>query len=160
MAVQNYASVTGLVQNVTNVTDQCCTLEVSIVTRNGIVNMILGPDTYVVNNLRLRKGMSVIAFYDSDAQVPLIFPPQYRSLVISHKSPQEFVDLMYFDENLVNRDNTLKLNIASSTMVTTCNGQTFSCNPGNNWLLVYYSTTTRSIPAQTTPRRIIVMCLD
>lgn len=38
------------------------------------------------------------------------------------------------------------------------NGQNFTCSPGGRVLLVYYTTTNRSLPPQTTPRRIIVMC--
>lgn len=160
MAVTNYASVTGLIQNVTNLPDRCCTLQISVATGNGIVNLMLTPKTYVVNNLRLRRGMSIIAFYDADAPALLIFPPQYRALVIAQKSPQESVALMYFDDNLVSSNRSLQLNLAPSTTITTANGQMFDCNPGNNYLLVYYTVTTRSIPPQTTPRRIIVMCPD
>lgn len=160
MAVTNYASVTGLVQSVTNLSDHCCNLQISIATGNGLVNLILTPDTYVVNNLRLRRGMSIIAFYDADAPVLLIFPPQYRALVVAQKSPQESVALMYFDDNLISSNHSLQLSLAPSTTITTANGQIFDCNPGNNWLLVYYTITTRSIPPQTTPRRVIVMCFD
>lgn len=160
MAVTNYLSVTGIIQNISNMGDDCCNLMVSVITENGIVNMVVTPDTYVVNNLRLRRGMSVIAFYDADAPAILIYPPQYRALVIAQKSPREFVALQYFDENLVSSDNSLQLNIGPNTMVTTANGQPFSCNPANHQLLVYYTTTTRSIPPQTTPRRVIVMCTE
>lgn len=158
MAVSNYQSVTGIVQSVSNQSDNCCNLQVSLITENGIVNLIVTPETYVVNNLRLMRGMSIIAFYDADAPAVLIFPPQYRALVIAQKSPREFVELKYFNDDLVSADNTLQLNLGSNTMITTANGQMFGCNPGNHWLLVYYSATTRSIPPQTTPRRVIVMC--
>lgn len=158
MADTNYASVTGIIQNVSNMGNDCCNLLVSVITENGIVNMVVTPDTHVVNNLRLRRGMSVIAFYDADAPAILIFPPQYRALVIAQKSPQESVTLQYFNDNLVSSDNSLQLNIGPRTTVTSANGQPFSCNPGNHVLLVYYSITTRSLPPQTTPRRVIVMC--
>lgn len=55
-------------------------------------------------------------------------------------------------------DQSLKLNIAPSTEIMTSNGQRFTCSLGGQLLVVYYSATTRSIPPQTTPRRIIVMC--
>lgn len=158
MAVTNYSSVTGIIQNVSNMGNNCCNLMVSVITENGIINMVVTPDTYVVNNFRLRRGMSIIAFYDADAPAILIFPPQYRALVIAQKSPQEFVTLQYFDENLVSSDNSLQLNIGPRTTITTANGQPFSCSLGNHLLLVYYSNTTRSIPPQTTPRRVIVLC--
>ena len=84
----NYLSASGIIQSVSNMSEDCCNLMVSIITENGIVNMVVTPDTYVVNNFRLRRGMSVIAFYDADAPAILIFPPQFRALVIAQKSPQ------------------------------------------------------------------------
>lgn len=154
----NYLSATGIIQSVTDMANDCCNKMVSILTETGIVNMVVTPDTYVVNNLRLRRGMSVSAFYDADAPAILIFPPQFRAEVIAQKSPQEMVTIQRFDDNLVSLDNSLQLNIGPQTMVTTTNGQPFTCDLGNRQLMVYYSNTTRSIPPQTTPRRVIVFC--
>lgn len=154
----NYMSATGIIQNVSNASDNCCNLMVTIITENGIVNMTVTPDTYVVNNLRLRRGMSIIAFYDADAPAVLIFPPQYKALIIAQKSQQENVTIQRFDEDLVSYDNSLQLNVGSNTMISTTNGQPFTCNLGNRQLMVFYSNTTRSIPPQTTPRRVIVLC--
>lgn len=156
----NYLSASGIIQSVSNMGEDCCNLMVSIITENGIVNMVVTPDTYVVNNFRLRRGMSVIAFYDADAPAILIFPPQFRALVIAQKSPQEMVTIQTFDDNLVSLDNSLQLNIGPQTMVSTTNGQPFTCDLGNRQLMVFYSNTTRSIPPQTTPRRVIVFCED
>ncbi|MDY3022040.1 MAG: hypothetical protein SOS50_07710 [Oliverpabstia sp.] len=66
--------------------------------------------------------------------------------------------LNYFDRNLLAGDGSLQLNIGRNTEITTLNGQSFPCSPGNRSLLVYYTATTRSIPPQTTPQRIIVLC--
>ena len=45
-----------------------------------------------------------------------------------------------------------------STTVVTQNNQTYLGNPGGHTLVVLYSQTTRSIPPQTTPDKIIVLC--
>lgn len=158
MATLHYVSVSGIVQNISAQSGNCCNLQVSLLTQNGIVNLNVSPDTYVVNNLRIVRGMSLIAFYDGDAPAPLIFPPQFRALVVAQKSPRENVVLDFFDRSLTARDNSLQLNVSPSTAVTTANGQPYSCSLQNQTLLVYYTATTRSIPPQTTPRRIIVMC--
>ena len=63
-----------------------------------------------------------------------------------------------FDRNLTAEDNSLQLNVARNTNIETINGQNTGCNLGNQTLLVYYTATTRSIPPQTTPRRIVVLC--
>lgn len=154
----SFIPVYGIIQTITGVPGQCCQQMVSLITSNGVINMIITPTTYVVNNTRLRVGMRVAAFYDGNAPVPLIFPPQYRALVIAQKSQQENIILDTFNEDLSANHNSLKLNIGPSTQIMTSNGQRFDCDLGNQLLLVYYSQTTRSIPPQTTPRRIIVMC--
>lgn len=155
---QPYASVNGLVRNVTGRTNDCCSQMVSLITENGPVNIIISSNTIVVNNTRLRPGMQITAFYNQNRPVPLIFPPQYQADVVTVRRPDETITLKFFDQNLTASDNSLRLNIAPSTDISTANGQRFDCSPGGHTLLVYYTTTTRSIPPQTTPRRIIVLC--
>jgi len=123
-----------------------------------IVNFVITPTTYFVNHIMMRVGDTVIGFYDANAPVPLIFPPQYRAIVMSRLLPGLNVKVDYFDEQLVSSDGTLKLNIAPFTQIIMENGQSFTGNPTNHNLIVIYGPTTRSIPAQTTPYRIIVMC--
>lgn len=150
--------INGTIQNVAPFGSDCCQRLVSIRDASGINNFVVGADTYVVGELRLRPGMRVTAFYDATLPVPLIFPPQYHAVIISRRNPPESIFAGYFDESLTAEGNALKLNISSSTQVVTANGQPYACSPGNNMLVVYYSTTTRSIPPLTTPRRVIVLC--
>jgi hypothetical protein len=62
----------------------------------------------------------------------------------------------------VNTDATLKLNLMEKggTEVVMANGQIYYGTPANHYLLVLYSTTTRSIPAMTTPEKIVVFCSE
>ena len=112
----------------------------------------------VIDSRQLRQGMRVAAFYDNTLPVPLIFPPQYQAQLITQLGRNEQVMLNYFDSDLTAADNTLQLNIAGGTLIRTLNGQNITCNLGDHTLLVYYTITTRSIPPQTTPRKIIVLC--
>lgn len=157
MAYTNYVPVTGTILNISRGND-CCSQMISLRTGNGIVNFMVGPDTQIIDSRQLRVGMQVAAFYDSSLPVPLIFPPQYRALLITPLGRNELVMLNYFDRNLLASDGSLQLNIGSNTNIKTINGQNFTCSPGNRILLVYYTATTRSIPPQTTPGRIIVLC--
>ena len=50
------------------------------------------------------------------------------------------------------------MNLSNATEVVTRNNQTFYGNPGGNTLVVLYSATTRSVPPQTTPDKVIVLC--
>lgn len=102
--------------------------------------------------------MRIAAFYDSNLAVPAVFPPQYQAEMITSLRSNQDVALNYFDETLTAADNSLKLNISPVTNIETLNGQRFLCNPGNQDLLVYYTTTTFSIPPQTSPQRIVVIC--
>ncbi len=138
--------------------NDCCSQMMSLGTENGIVNFNIDPDTSVIDCRRLRPGMRVAAFYDSSLPVPLIFPPQYQAQIVTMVNRNEQVMISRFDRNLLAEDRSLQLNIGRSTVITTINGQSFDCDPGNRTLLVYYSVTTRSYPPQTTPRKIVVLC--
>lgn len=158
MPTMNLVPINGVIQNITAFGDTCCEQQVSIRNSDGVHNFIISSDTYVMNEVRLRPGMNVAAFYDASLPIPLIYPPRYQAVFIGRKNPSENIYAGNFDENLEAMDGSLKLNIARSTVVVTANGQSFGCSPGGQLLIVYYTTTTRSIPPQTTPRKIIVVC--
>ncbi len=157
MAYTNYEPVIGTILNITGGND-CCSQTMSLRTENGIVNFVIGPETIVIDNRPLRAGLRVAAYYDASLPVPLIFPPQYQAKLVAVLMRDEQIMLNEFDRNLTARDGSLQLNLARNTNIETVNGQRVSCNPGNQTLLVYYTVTTRSIPPQTTPRRIVVLC--
>ncbi len=157
MAYSDYVPVIGTIINISRGND-CCSQRMSLRTENGIVNFMVDSQTQVIDSRQLRPGMRVAAFYDSSLPVPLIFPPQYTAKIITAVGRNEQVMLNFFDRNLLAEDKSLQLNIAGNTILNTINGQSFTCDPGRHTLLVYYSVTTRSIPPQTTPRRIIVLC--
>lgn len=157
MAYTNFVPVTGTIINIASQTD-CCSQMMSLQSEGNIVNFIINPDTLIVDSQQLRRGMRVTAFYDASLPVPLIFPPQYRAQIVAVLGRNEQVMLQFFDRNLLAADRSLQLNLSRNTTIQTVNGQNFSCRPGNQNLLVYYSTTTRSIPPQTTPRKIVVLC--
>lgn len=158
MNYQFLTPVTGIIQNISQTPGECCSQRMSLISPNGPVNFIISSNTVVIDNTRLRPGMTVTAFFDSSRPVPLIYPPQYQAELVTVSRSEETVIVNFFDRNLTARDNSLRLNVGRSTEVTTLNGQRFHCSPGENFLLVYYSVTTRSIPPQTTPRRVVVLC--
>src|SRR5699024_4881787 len=97
-------------------------------------------------------------FYDGSRPVPLIYPPRYQAQLIAAPDRNGQVMLNFFDRTLTAADGSLKLNVGPRTQVQTINGQRFLCSPGNRTLLVYYTATTRSVPPQTTPQKIVVLC--
>ena len=124
----------------------------------GQVNFVVHPSTYFVNGDIVRVGNNITGFYDPNVATPMIFPPQYRALVIARSSPNQNVTVDWFSNQLVSSDGTLRLNIGRDTRVMLTNGQPFTGRLGNRNLIVVYGPTTRSIPAQTTPQQVIVLC--
>ncbi|EGQ24031.1 hypothetical protein HMPREF9372_2613 [Sporosarcina newyorkensis 2681] len=123
-----------------------------------IVNFIIEPTTYFVDHAVVKIGDQVTGFYDANAPAPLIYPPQFRALVMSRDSPHQNVKVDYFNRRLESSDGTLRLNLSSQTQITLQNGQPFNGDIGGRNLIVVYGSSTRSIPAQTTPTKIIVLC--
>lgn len=156
MDVTSYLPVTGTILSVSQM--NCCNQILSLKTSDGIVQFVISPETLVIDSTNLRTGMRITGFYDSNLPVPLIYPPRYQAQILTALRPQEQVALSFFNRNLTASDNSLQLNTNRQTTMVTANGQRFTCNPGNHVLLVYYTVTTRSIPPQTTPRKIVVMC--
>lgn len=136
-----------------------CYKLITVLKKDGsITNFVITPTTYFVDNITMAVGDPVIGFYDINAPVPLIFPPQFTAIVMSKLVLGQNVKVDYFNEQLISSDGNLKLNIAPYTKIILENNQVFTENPANHNLIVIYGPTTRSIPAQTTPYKIIVMC--
>lgn len=136
-----------------------CYKIMTVQSREGnVVNFVIEPTTYFVDHEMMSVGDMIIGFYDIHAPVPLIFPPQFRAIVMAKLIPGENVKVDYFDEQLVSSDGKLKLNIAPCTRIILENGQQFIGNVENHDLVVVYGPITRSIPAQTTPYKVIILC--
>lgn len=123
-----------------------------------LVNFVVEPETYVVEHMMIRVGDRVTGFYDANVPVPLIYPPQYRAVVMTVDLPDRYVTVDYFNEQLESSDGMLRLNISPQTAILLENGQRFTGNIANRNLIVSYGATTKSIPAQTVPYEIVVMC--
>ena len=90
--------------------------------------------------------------------MPLIYPPQYNAVAAAQEKNGRMVCVGYFNTSLVNEEQTLQLNLDGSVDVRTTNNQYFQGSPANHRLVVTYDHSTRSIPAQTTPQQIVVLC--
>lgn len=136
-----------------------CMIFVTLEDMNGnTVNFILTPSTFVLDFDTLSVGMMCTFWYSADAPMPLIYPPQYNAVVAAQEKNGRMVNVSYYNRDLVNEDNTLQLNLDRTVEVRTTNNQYFQGSPANHSLVVVYDTSTRSIPAQTTPKKIVVLC--
>ncbi|MFR3386338.1 MAG: hypothetical protein ACLTST_07895 [Lachnospiraceae bacterium] len=84
-----YVPVTGMIQQVRPVTNECAQHLITIRNSDGITNFIVDSDTYVIGAFRLRPGMTITAFYDGAAPIPLIYPPQYRAVFIGRNNSRK-----------------------------------------------------------------------
>jgi hypothetical protein len=136
-----------------------CYKRMSLLNEYGeVVNFVVSPNTYFVDHAMVKVGDRVTGFYDADLPVILIYPPQYRAIVMVKDTPYQNVKVDFFDTYLISSDGMLRLNLSPATDIILQNGQAFNRVPINRNLIVLYGPSTKSIPAQTVPYTIIVMC--
>lgn len=123
-----------------------------------IVHFVVKPNTYFIDQTMVRVGDQITGFYDASVPVPMIFPPQFQAVVMAKYVSHQNVKVDHFNEQLESSDGRLKLNVSPTTQIVLTNGQFFTGNLENRNLIVLYSMATMSIPAQTTPYKIIVLC--
>lgn len=108
------------------------------------LTFFMSSDTIVVNDqgddITLEVGMNVSGFMYTNSAMVLIYPPRYSPLlVIAATDDAGQYNVSAFNDELVNEDHTLRLQADVAA--------------GN--YAVFYTMSTRSIPAMTTPHRII-----
>ena len=123
-----------------------------------ITDFVITPETYVIGGNQSRNGKTVTAYYDMSAPAPTIYPPRLNAeiIVVEQRGIQVKVD--WFGRDMVSSDRTLKINPSVETVIMTQNGLPYEGSLARKNLIVFYSMSTRSIPAQTTPEEIIVLC--
>lgn len=161
-----YTPTAGTITDISNAaagnsSDSGCSQLISIMSEDqGLINIVLASNVYVLNSRRFQVGDRVTFFYDPQAPVPLIYPAQYRAVAAAATPEGTNAYLDVFDPMLTNTDATLTLNLSNDTVLSLPNGQMFRGNLADKLLLVIYGPTTRSIPAQTTPEQIVVFCTE
>ncbi len=109
----------------------------------------------------LTEGMEVAVVLNALTPMTMSIPPMVSSAeAVVIKSEGKSVSVLTFDENLVSTDNSLMLNIGENTVIGDVQGtkKTFSADDIKGaTAIVVYGPTTRSIPAQTTPERVIIL---
>lgn len=131
---------------------------VTLEDKNGeIVNFSVSDDTYIDSTAKIEAGAEIVGFYDANKPAIMIYPPQYPAEVIVGYSEKSFVIVDRFDENLLSSDENLKLNLSDTTEIILQNGEKFDGELKGRILVVFHEFATASIPAQTTPSKIVVM---
>lgn len=160
-----YEPVEGIISNIEpirtgkNRQEDCCNLFITLQLDNrSIANFTIDNTTYFIDQVNVKKGDSVTAFYDSRLPVIMIYPPQYRAVVIARRTRNRFVTVAKFNRELVSDDGSIRLNISDKTRIVMRNGQSFLCGIEGKHAAVVYSVSTKSYPAVTSPSEVIVLC--
>lgn len=136
--------------------------------QNNTVNLKITDDTLVYDNLGNKKALSdltdgtkITVFTGSYEPTPLILPVQYTANVIIINGDQEGnvnVDTYLVDEEgYTNAANTLNIATADDTKIVDKDEKEYKGDLDKNDLIVFYGASTKSIPAQTTPTKVVVL---
>ena len=153
-----FLSSTGVIKEISDYNSGDGAKMVAIEDENSLpANIIITKDTYVINRDKLETGETLTAFYDAQKPMILIYPPQISADAAVVGTIDLNIKIDLFDKELVSADNFLKLNISEDTKIFSEDESKFEGELYNRKLLVLYGVSTRSIPAQTNPSKIIVL---
>ena len=139
--------------------------------REYIVNYTIVDDTLFFdqagNRLALedvKEGSLLDVYTGAYTPAPMIMPPQYQANIIIVLDPEaeeagfSCADtFLLVDGMLTGAGNTLALNLTEDVEIVDRDGNPTQEELANKDLLVFYDASTRSIPAQTTPTKIVVL---
>lgn len=158
-----YTTISGVVKEV-NVsgTGENSVANVSITESNGNpAHIIITQSAYSIlgNTIGdIKKGDEIIGVYDTSRPMITIYPPQYNVVAYAVNLPDsQTIKVDFFNDNLVSSDNTLKLILDDKVKIYSQTGDIYKDSIKNKNLIVLYSASTRSIPAQTVPDKIVVL---
>lgn len=155
-----FIKVTGTVENV-EVRDNITYYEMK--QENNPHFLVVTDETLVFDNtgkkVELKKGDEVTSYMYANKPMILIYPPRYNpEVVIVQTDAVGTAAVGTFDEELLDASLSLKLNLWDKTELVNVAGETVTAGDlaGNN-AVVFYTITTMSIPAQTTPSKVVLL---
>jgi hypothetical protein len=116
--------------------------------------------TKSIKKTDLKKGATVEAYYDKNKPMILIYPAQVTPEIVILKDKDVFgeVKIAKFDKDYLSLDGELKLNLSKDTILLNQQGKEIK-EKGlqGKELAVFYHATTRSLPPQTSPSKVIAL---
>ncbi|MFL1996102.1 copper amine oxidase N-terminal domain-containing protein [Lysinibacillus irui] len=125
--------------------------------------MIVNKDSLVFDNtgkeVKLQKGDKVSAYSYAKKPMLAIYPPQYNpEVIIVETEEMGSVEVDFFNKDLVDTENNLKLNVGEDMKLVSASGRDVKMDDlKEQHLVVFYTIATMSIPAQTPPSKVIVL---
>lgn len=125
---------------------------------------LISHDTMEIVKIEdLKEGIEISAFFKENTPMTLSIPPQTtpNAIVIHDNEEDGFVKLAHFNKELVSMDNELELNISEETVLVNAKGDKVDASDLEDGdLMIFYTVSTRSIPAQTNPEKVIVLDIE
>ena len=113
-----------------------------------------------INKEDLKVGTELSVYFGENTPMLQSYPGQLTPNVIILRNNEELsnIKLDRFDASLTSSDNSLKLNISDEVELVDNKGNKIEEEDlGNKDLIVFYGPSTRSIPAQTRPEKVIAI---
>lgn len=153
-----FLSSTGVIEKVSDFHADDNAKFISIIDENGNpVNLIVNSNTYVVDNAKLTEGTQIIYFYDASRPMILIYPPQINPEVVAVIDDSRIIKVDTFNQNLVSQDGQLRVTSTKDSEIITRDNTPYTGELANHKLVVIYNFVLESLPAQTSPQKIIVL---
>lgn len=162
----DYMKFTGVISNV-NQDGKTLTLTVEDNENSNLMIFPISDDVLLLDSgkaekmlkEKMIKGLKVDVYYDKNKPMPLIYPATITpDIIIVQGEEMGQVKVSKFDKNLISLDNDLKLHISKETILLNEDGEHIQQEDlYEKELIVFYSISTKSIPAQTTPKKVIAL---
>ncbi len=160
--IEKFAPFTGKVIGITQGDKQMAMVEATDGTR---MQFVITADTYKLADVKISQGSELQFIYDLSKVDTSGGTPKADAVVASTPDPKETVYVGRFTQHpvssalntLVSRDNSLIIRGTGTESPVTQDGKTFFGSLVDQKLLVVYSIATKSLPAQTTPTKVVVL---
>ncbi|WP_317854571.1 stalk domain-containing protein [Chakrabartyella piscis] len=166
-AASKYTTQTGTITSIE--ANEAGGMNIMMDNETGGLHFLLSPETVVVDRATgalilaedLEADMEVSVIYDKNSPMGMSMPAYLGQVtaLITNASEGNFA-VGYFDADLVNMDEMLALNIDETAVIQSIQGTRMILTAEDvqeKEALVFFDTTTRSIPAQTTPSFILLL---
>ena len=124
---------------------------------DGQASFIVHESTYHATEIELEMGKPLTGYFDAGVPMTRIYPPQYTAVAVAVLPEGTFIKVDRFDEHFLSSDGELQLNIDANTPIVDQHNMPYEGGVADQLLVVYYNMTTMSIPAQTSPVKIVVL---
>ncbi len=125
--------------------------------------VIANKESFIFDNtgkeVKPQKGDKVSAYSYAKKPMLAIYPPQYNpEVIIVETEAMGSVEVDFFNKDLIDTDNNLKLNVGEDTKLVSASSKDVKLDDlKEQHLAVFYTIATMSIPAQTPPSKVIVL---